>query len=604
MTSTDHQMVHQGAVDKPLSPRFDGPAPKPISSNRLLGSLKEAADWPGADRNTVVTLALLLVAARADQEGSSYFRDLSERNPADATAQALAGFFQVRAGHDVAAAVTKLDKAATMELGLPQYFRGLALAELLPSSPSGTELGAADTARADQVIADLEFVLAARDQFPVLLLRAAHQGLARAYGVLGRQQQAAEALRRSGVGLVTTDRLPTFTSFSLTARDGMRLSAPGTLSPAPNVHVAQSYDFSDFAFIETTAGVVAIDAGTSPDRVLAAMADLGLKDQAPVSHLILTHAHFDHISGAAAVRGPHTEVIASAQFPAEAERLRHYVPPELIGTSASPDSDLEPDRLISERTSLVVGDTEFVLIPVRGGETPDALMVYLPASGVLFAGDVLMPYLGVPFFAEGSPEGLLDTLRYIRELAPRRLIEGHTTLTENFTIEVVAGLEPALTELYEFALARIGGNMTLPYILDLCYLPSSLRDHPAAVVPYLVSRDNFIARLYHQHTGYWQPDGQGLDPRSPAERAEALDLLAGGRADAFVTTAGTLAGQGDLALALEVLAPGLLRHPDSSELAELRQAVLVRLMEQRQLLDPFGFAVYAQLTGTELPPVG
>jgi hypothetical protein len=33
-----------------------------------------------------------------------------------------------------------------------------------------------------------------------------------------------------------------FTRFSLTARDGMRLSAPGALSPAPDVHVAQSYD--------------------------------------------------------------------------------------------------------------------------------------------------------------------------------------------------------------------------------------------------------------------------------------------------------------------------------------------------------------------------
>jgi glyoxylase-like metal-dependent hydrolase (beta-lactamase superfamily II) len=605
MTSTDHRKAdHPGALDELLAPRLDGAAPKPISSNRLLGSLKEAASWPGADRNTVVTLALLLVAARADVEGSTYFADLSERNPADALAQALAGLFQVRAGDDVAAAVTKLDEAATMEPGLPQYFRGLALAELLPGEgPAGTELAAADTRRADQVIADLEFVLAARDQFPVALLRAAHQGLARAYRMLGREQQAAEALRRSGVGPVATDGMPAFTSFSLTARDGMRLSAPRTLGPAPNVHVAQSYDFSDFSFIETTAGLVAIDAGTSPDRVLAAIADLGLKDQAPVSHLIVTHAHFDHISGASAVRGPHTKVIASAAFPAEAERLRHYVPPEVIGTSGSPDSDLEPDRLISERTSLVVGDTEFVLIPVRGGETPDALMVYLPASGVLFAGDVLMPYLGVPFLAEGSPEGLLDTLRYIRELGPRQLIEGHTTLTENFTIEAVAGLEPALTELHEFTLARIGESMPLPDILDIGYLPALLQAHPAAVVPYLVSRDNFIARLHHQRTGYWQPDGQGLDPRSPAERAQALDLLAGGRADAFVTAAATLAAQGDLALALEILAPGLLRHPDSNELAELRQAVLVRLMEQRQLLDPFGFLVYAELAGAELSPV-
>jgi hypothetical protein len=301
MSSThDHQAHHRGAVDELTAPRLDGPAPRPISHDRFLGSLKEAASWPGSDRNTVVTLALSLVAARADAEGSSYFQDLSDRNPADATAQALAGFFQVRAGRDLAAAVTKLDMAATMEPGLPQYFRGLALAELLPSE--GPSEAAADAGRAHQVIADLEFVLAARDQFPVLLLRAAHQGLARAYLVLGRREQAAEALRRSGVGSVATDRPPTFTSFSLTAQDGLRLSAPGTLSPAPNVHVAQSYDFSDFAFIETSAGVVAIDAGTSPDRVLAAMADLGLKDQAPVSHLILTHAHFDHIAGAAALR--------------------------------------------------------------------------------------------------------------------------------------------------------------------------------------------------------------------------------------------------------------------------------------------------------------
>jgi hypothetical protein len=36
---------------------------------------------------------------------------------------------------------------------------------------------------------------------------------------------------------------------------------------------------------------------------------------------------------------------------------------------------VKPDWLIREQTSVVVGDTELVLIPVRGGETPDALMV-------------------------------------------------------------------------------------------------------------------------------------------------------------------------------------------------------------------------------------
>ena len=78
----------------------------PISHNHLIESLKVAASWPGADRNVVVILALTLVSAGADAEGSSYFQDLSKRNPANATAQALAGYFQIRAGHDVAAATS------------------------------------------------------------------------------------------------------------------------------------------------------------------------------------------------------------------------------------------------------------------------------------------------------------------------------------------------------------------------------------------------------------------------------------------------------------------------------------------------------------------
>ena len=122
---------------------------EPTSRNRSLRSLKEAASSPGADRSTVVTLATALVAARADAEGSSYFQELPERNPTDATAQALAGFFQVRAGHDVAAAITRLDKAATIDVGLPQYFRGLALAGLPPGTgPSEAGHAAADTGRA------------------------------------------------------------------------------------------------------------------------------------------------------------------------------------------------------------------------------------------------------------------------------------------------------------------------------------------------------------------------------------------------------------------------------------------------------------------------
>ena len=125
----------------------------------------------------------------------------------------------------------------------------------------------------------------------------------------------------------------------------------------------------------------------------------------------------------------------------------------------------------------------------------------------------------------------------------------------------------------------IRGGRSLPDILAGASLPAVLREHPAAVVPYLVTRDHFTERLYHQRTGYWQPDLRGLEPATAAGHAAALDLLAGGRDEPFAAAAATLIGQGDHALALQIIQPGLLRHPASTTLAGLRATALHRLME-------------------------
>src|SRR5216683_3222716 len=561
----------------------------PITRHRGIESLKTAARWPGADRATTVILAARLAAARADAEGYRYFCELAGARPGEALPLTLAGFFQARLGEDADAALAKLDQAAATDLGLPQYFRGLALAGLPP-----------DRRRAEQAVADLEFILAVRDQFPPMLLRAVHHGLAAAHAVLGHDDQAADAERKSGLGGAPAGTQLMFGGFWATAQDGFRFTSPRILRPEPGIQVAQGYDFCDLAFITTSDGVVAIDAGTTQDRVKAALGDLDLPADGAISHLILTHAHWDHIGGAGALRGPRTRVIAQAGFPAGLNREQGDRPlfRYFTGAAGSVPLAVVPDQLISQPTPLTVGGTELVLYPTPGGETTDALMVYLPASGVLFTGDVLMPYLGQPFAAEGSPEALA----FIATLRPRLLIHGHTTLTELFTAEAIPGLQAALTQLHGEVLDGIRGGRTLPDILEEASLPAVLRDHPAAVVPYLVIRDHFTERLYHQHTGYWQPDGQGLEPATAAEHAAALDLLAGGREEQFTAAAATLIGQGDHALALEIIQPGLLRHPASTTLARLRRTALHRLMEQNQQLDPFKFLIYAELAGAEIGP--
>jgi glyoxylase-like metal-dependent hydrolase (beta-lactamase superfamily II) len=566
----------------------------PITRDRSTESLKAAARWPGADRNTTIILAVRLAAARADAEGYRYFRELAGARPGEALPLTLAGFFQARLGEDLDAALAKLDRAAAADLGPPQYFRGLALAGLPP-----------DRQRAEQAVADLEFVLAIRDQFPAVLLRAAYCGLATAHAVLGHDEQAAEAMRKSGLGAAPAGTQLMFGGFWATAADGFRFTSPRILRPEPGIQVAQGYDFGDLAFITTSDGIVAIDAGTAEDRVKAALSDLDLPDGSAISHLILTHAHWDHIGGAGALRGPGTRVIAQAGFPAGLARQQDERPGFRYFAGAAGDIPpaVVPDQLISQPTPLTAGGTELVLYPAPGGETSDALMVHLPASGVLFAGDVLMPYLGQPFAGEGSPEGLLQALAFIGSLRPRLLIQGHATLTETFTAEAVAGLEAAMTELHGQVLDGIRGGRALPDILEQASLPAVLRDHPAAVVPYLVIRDHFTERLYHQRAGYWPPDGRGLEPATAAEHAAALDVLAGGRDEPFAAAAATLLLQGDHALALDIIQAGLLCHPASTALAGLRRTALHRLMEQHQQLDPFKFLIYAELAGAEIGPV-
>jgi glyoxylase-like metal-dependent hydrolase (beta-lactamase superfamily II) len=423
---------------------------------------------------------------------------------------------------------------------------------------------------------------------------------------------AAQAAEASGLSSAPVQARLQFSGGWMSAAEGFHMAAPRITEVSPGIQVAQAYDFGDFAFVRTDEGVVAIDAGTAPHRVRAALADAGI-DAADISHVILTHAHFDHAGGISAVAGPATEVIAQASFPAELQRQHAHAFPFRYftgdgagfggGQAQIRPAEITVDQLIAERTSVSIGGTEFVLYPATGGETGDALMVYLPASGVLFSGDVMMPYLGAPFFAEGSPAGLLDALALIAEIGPRQLVHGHTLLTELFTAEVVPGLLSALADLRDESLDRIRQGQTLTDVLDANVLPATLRERPAAVGPFLVIREHFVQRLYQQHSGYWQPDGSGLEPVSAAERAAALDLLAEGKPERFADAARALLAQRDAALALEIVSAGLRRHPQNTDLAQLRQQALYRLMERHQLQDPFRFLIYGELADVEIGPV-
>jgi glyoxylase-like metal-dependent hydrolase (beta-lactamase superfamily II) len=160
---------------------------------------------------------------------------------------------------------------------------------------------------------------------------------------------------------------------------------------------------SNAGFVITPAGVVVIDALGSPALGQRLLAEIRKHTSVPVTHVILTHYHADHIYGLQAFKAAGAKVLAH-----EAGRLYLNSDTAQLRLQAS-RTDLAPwidqdtrlvaaDEWLTGRRELVVGGVRFVLEPVGPAHTPEDMVIYLPQEKVLFAGDLVfrnrLPYVG------------------------------------------------------------------------------------------------------------------------------------------------------------------------------------------------------------------
>jgi glyoxylase-like metal-dependent hydrolase (beta-lactamase superfamily II) len=380
------------------------------------------------------------------------------------------------------------------------------------------------------------------------------------------------------------------------------------------VYALSGYEFTEYYFVVSDDGreLIGIDAGTRPDSAKAAYE--ALRAYAPrlpeLTAVLVTHAHWDHVGGHKYFRSlsPSLKFYARENYHEELSIVLNA--PGLFGQRFFGDRfsledvrSFKPDITVDRHTEVKIGGTRIEFIPVQGGETKDALFIHLPDYGVMFVGDFIMPYLGAPFVEEGSLDGLLDAIDIVVQKNPRHLLHGHEPLTRNFASSaMLAKLKTYLAWLREQILAAIRRGEERAAIQQANLIPPGLlAGDPDAHLPYIVMRENVINRIYDQNVGYWQPDLQGVDYLSQADRGSVLIDYLGVSERQLVKATERMIADGKYELAATVFEWTKGRFAGSKSLTEVERLTYLKLMEKYQDLNPFKFIIYSGKIGIQVP---
>src|SRR5262245_7541361 len=366
------------------------------------------------------------------------------------------------------------------------------------------------------------------------------------------------------------------------------------------IYVLTGFEFTEYYFVlsKDRHQLISIDAGTRPDFAKGAYEALqayapGLP---PLTTVLITHAHWDHVGGHSYFRslGPGPKFYGRSNYQEEFER--EFSGPDtfarpFFGERFSPEDVLsyKPHVAIDNRTDLTIGGSKFELIPVRGGETHDAMLISLPNERVMFVGDIIMPYLGAPFDEEGDLQGLFDAIDVIVSRNPQHLLHGHEPLTRNFTSPLILShLKRDMAWLRDQVVTAIRrGDERAAIHQSNLIPPDLLTNQPDAHQPYYILREHVIDRLYDQHVGYWEANLQGLAHASRTDRAELLVDYLGVSEAQIIKAADHLAADGRYAMAAELIETAGPKFPNSEALKRGKRFGYLKLMEKNQNPDPF-----------------
>jgi len=190
---------------------------------------------------------------------------------------------------------------------------------------------------------------------------------------------------------------------------------------------------SNAGFVVTPAGVVVIDALGSPALATRLVAEIRKVTPQPITHVIVTHYHADHIYGLQTFKALGARIVAHQAariyLHSDAARLRLEVSREELAPWVNADTRLvEADEWLSGDKTLTVGGVEFQLRSVGPSHTPEDLVIYLPKEKVLFAGDLVFRSR-IPYVGQADSRHWIESLEKLLTFDATVIVPGHGPLS-------------------------------------------------------------------------------------------------------------------------------------------------------------------------------
>lgn len=187
---------------------------------------------------------------------------------------------------------------------------------------------------------------------------------------------------------------------------------------------------SNAGFVVTADSVVVIDALGSPALAQELVDKIRSVTPKPISHVLVTHYHADHIYGLQVFEALGAKIVAHAlareYLQSETAQLRLQASRQDLAPWIDRSTRMvSADQWITNDTqTLRIGGTDFVLQHMGPAHAPEDMAVFLPQSGVLFIGDVVFRNR-IPYVGQADSRHWIAALDSLLQLPVKVMVPGH-----------------------------------------------------------------------------------------------------------------------------------------------------------------------------------